>query len=96
MLAFEVYVNTVKVCTAAVDDFDFVGATLSSVMKKDGSPQERKVHFFVHGMNLEEKKPHQWVRYALEKGHKIEIRIVEAKKVDPATEVKCSGGSCAT
>ena len=50
MLAFEVYVNTVKVCTAGLDDLEFVSAFLHSFTNLDGHPDERKLSFTVGGM----------------------------------------------
>jgi hypothetical protein len=96
MLAFEVYVNKVKVCTAAIDELEFVGASLFSLGDMDGRTDERKVQFSVHGANMKGKKTFNWVHYQMKKGHSVEIRIVDAKKTDPPKETKCSGGSCET
>ena len=92
MLAFEVYINKVKVCTAGLDELAYVGASPSSLVNMDGSPDERKLHFSVHGMK--DKKMYSWVHYQIQKGNRIEIRIVDAKKTDEPKETKCSGGSC--
>lgn len=54
---------------------------------------ERKLLFSVHGMK--DKKMYSWVRYQMQKGNRVEIRIVDAKKVDEPKETECSGGSCA-
>jgi len=43
MLAFEVYVNKVKVCTAGLDEVEFVGASLNSFVNQDGRPDERRL-----------------------------------------------------
>ena len=93
MLAFEIYVNKVKVCTAGLDELDYVGALLSSIVNQDGRPDERKLKFSVHGMK--DKKMYSWVHYQMQKGNRIEVRIVDAKKTDEPKETKCSGGSCA-
>jgi hypothetical protein len=93
MLAFEIYVNKVKVCTAGLDELEYVGAALSSFVNQDGRPDERKLNFSVHGMK--DKKMYSWVHYQMQKGHRIEVRIVDAKKTDEPKETKCSGGSCA-
>jgi hypothetical protein len=93
MLAFEVYVNKVKVCTAGLDELEYVGAQIFSLIKMDGNPDERKLMFAVHGMK--DKKMYSWVRYEMQKGNRVEIRIVDAKKTDEPRETMCSGGSCA-
>jgi hypothetical protein len=95
MLAFEVYVNKVKVCTAALDELEYVGAQLFSMVNMDGRPDSRKLQFSVHGMNMKNKKMYNWVHYNMQKGNRVEIRIVDAKKTDEPKETKCSGGSCA-
>ncbi len=94
MLAFEIYVNKVKVCTASLDDLEFVTATLSSSIDMDGRPDERKLRFSVGGMNVKHKRMYRWVHYQMQKGNRIEVRIVDAKKTDEPTEIKCSGDSC--
>ena len=93
MLAFEIYVNKVKVCTAGIDEFQHVGATLNSIVNQDRRPDDRKIHFSVYGMK--DDKVYSWVQYQMWKGHRIEIRVVDVKKIDKPKEWKCSGGSCA-
>jgi hypothetical protein len=93
MLAFEIYVNKVKACTAGLDELEYVGATLSSVLKMDRNPDERKLAFYVHG--IKDKIMYSWVNFKMQRGHRVEIRIVNAKKTDEPKESKCSGGSCA-
>jgi hypothetical protein len=94
MIAFEIYVNGLKVCTAGLDDLEFVGAALSSMVNPDRRPDERKLFFSVHGMK--DKKMYTWLRYEMQKGHRIELRIVDAKQTDEPKEAKCSGGTCDT
>jgi hypothetical protein len=93
MLALEVYVNKVKVCTAGLDELEFVGAQLFSLVNMDGRPDERKLQFSVNGMK--DKKMYSWVHYQMQKGNRVEIRIVDAKKTDEPKETNCSGGPCA-
>jgi hypothetical protein len=92
MLAFEVYVNTVKVCTAGLDELEFVSAALHSIVNLDGRPDERRLSFTVGG--IKNKKMYSWVHYKLQKGNRIEVRIVDAKKTDEPKQMKCSGGAC--
>jgi hypothetical protein len=94
MIAFEVYVNTVKVCTAGLDDLEFVGAALNCFANQDGRPEDRKIVFSVHGMK--DKKMYKWVQYQMQKGNRVEIRIVDTKKTDEPKRLKskCDGDSC--
>ncbi|GEM_PF-4687208 len=94
MIALEVYVNKVKVCTAGLEELEFVSAALNSFVNPDGRPDDRKLHFSVLGMK--DKKTYNWIQYEMQKGNRIEIRIVDAKKTDDPKETKCSGGSCAS
>ncbi len=94
MIAFEVYVNKVKVCTAGLGDLDAIIASLMCRVNPDGPPDERQVFFSVGG--VDGKKPYRWVHYNLQVGNRVEIRLVEAKKTDPPKEYSCPGGSCAT
>ena len=92
MIAFDVYVNSLKVNTAGLEELAFVTASLNSTLNTDGRPDERRLHFSVAGIN--DKKFYSWVHYKLPKGDRVEIRIVDAKKTDEPKETKCSGGAC--
>jgi hypothetical protein len=92
MIAFEVYVNSVKVCTAGLGDLDAIIASLLCRINPDGRPDEHQVFFSVGGVNSQ--KPYRWVHYNLIVGNRIEIRVVDAKKTDAPKEYSCSGGSC--
>jgi hypothetical protein len=93
MIAFEVYVNKVKVCTAGIGELEAVVASLVCRVDQDGRPDERKITFMVGG--VAEKKPYQWVHYDMLVGNRVEIRIVDTSKTDPPKELTCPGGSCA-
>jgi hypothetical protein len=93
MIAFEVYVNKVKVCTAGLGQLDAIIATLMCRVNPDGRPDEHQVMFSVSGVDGE--KPYRWVHSDLLVGNRIEIRVVDAKKTDPPKEFGCPGGSCA-
>jgi len=94
MIAFEVYVNKVKVCTAGVEDFEAVFGTLGCAINQDGPANDPKMFFSVSGMA--DKKMFNWVHYNMNVGSKVEIRIVNASKVDKPKRTECPGGSCAT
>jgi hypothetical protein len=94
MIAFEVYVNKVKVCTAGVGELNGIIATLMCRIDPDGRPDEHKITFSVSGVDTVKEKLYRWVHYDLSVGNRIEIRIVETKKTDPSKELTCPGGSC--
>ena len=94
MLAFEVYVNKVKVCTAGLGDLQGLFASLSCTVNPDGRPDERNIYFSVNGIG--DHKVYNWVRYKMQVRNRIEIRIVDASKADTPKELGCPGGSCAT
>ena len=95
MIAFEVYVNKVKVCTAGLGDLDAIIASLMCRVNPDGRPDEHQVFFSVSGVNKEKDKAYRWVNYDLQVGNRIEIRVIEGKSADTPQEYGCPGGSCA-
>jgi hypothetical protein len=94
MIAFEVYVNKVKVCTAGVGELNAIIASLMCRVNPDGRPDEHQITFSVGGVDTAKEKPYRWVYYDLLVGNRIEIRIVDTKKTDPPKEYTCPGGSC--
>jgi hypothetical protein len=94
MIAFEVYVNKVKVCTAGVGELNGIIATLMCRINPDGRPDEHQIMFSVGGVDSVKEKPYRWVHYDLLVGNRIEIRIVDTKKTDPPQEYTCPEGSC--
>jgi hypothetical protein len=92
MIAFEVYVNKILVCTAGVDDADHVFSQLNAMQRPDGIPGDKVIRFFTTG--LRDGKACKWVGYSLSRGDRIEIRIVETAKTDPPRPVECKGRSC--
>ncbi|HEX3988539.1 MAG TPA: hypothetical protein VHZ30_03850 [Verrucomicrobiae bacterium] len=94
MIAFEVYVNNAKVCTAGLGELDGIVSSLLCSANKDGRPDEHKVFFLVSG--LADKKSFMWVKYKLTVGDRVEVRIVDTEKVDPPKKIECKGGSCET
>jgi hypothetical protein len=94
MLAFEVYVNKVKVCTAGVENFDAVVSSLFWGVNQDGAPDDQKLMFSVSG--LADKKYFSWVHYNMYVGSRVEIRIIDTTKVDAPKRVDCAGGTCST
>jgi hypothetical protein len=92
MIAFEVYVNNVKVCTAGIGELEGIAASLVCRVDQDGPPDEKKINFHVSGVG--DKKVYQWVYYEMLVGNRIEIRIVDTSKTEPPKELTCPGGSC--
>jgi hypothetical protein len=96
MIAFEVYVNKVKVCTAGLGELDGLIASLVCRIDQDGPPDEKKISFWVGGVGgAVDKKAYRWVSYDMLVGNRVEIRIVDASKTDTPKEYTCPGGSCA-
>jgi hypothetical protein len=94
MIAFEVYVNKVKVCTAGLGDFESIIGSLLCHVNQDGRPDERRLTFHVSAFG--DKRVYQWVHYDLQVGNRVEIRIVNTSKTDEPKELKCPGGACGT
>jgi len=92
MIAFDVYVNKVKVCTAGLDELELVVSSLTSTRTMDGLRDDRKITFNVCGMD--KSKPYKWASRDLDIGDAVEIRIVDSYDTDRPTIVACSGGSC--
>ena len=95
MIAFEVYVNRVKVCIAGLGDMDALIGMLMCRVNPDRRPDECEVHFSVSGVNKVKEKAYQWVHCDLLVGNRIEIRVVDVKQTDAPKELGCDGGSCA-
>ena len=91
MLAFEIYVNRIKVCTAGLEELELVTASLTSYVNPDDRPDKMKIRFTVAG--AKDKKYFRYLQYEMSKGGKIEIRIVDAKKTDEPKELP-SGDCC--
>ena len=94
MIAFEVYVNKLKVCTAGSGDLETVMCSLMLMVNPDRPPDERRLTFSVSGIG--DKKVYNWVHYNMLVGNRIEIRIVDTEKVDEPKQLRCQGGECAT
>ena len=92
MIAFEVYVNEVKVCTAGIGELEGIAGSLVCSMGQDGRPDERKIRFTVGGFG--DNKVYNWVHYDMLVGNRVEIRIVDTSKTDKPKELTCPGGSC--
>jgi hypothetical protein len=92
MIAFEVFVNKVKVCTAGIGELEAIVSYLACSVNQDGRPDEPKITFAVGGVR--DKKSYQWVYYEMLVGNRVEIRIVDTSKTDKPKELTCPGGSC--
>jgi hypothetical protein len=94
MVAFEVYINKVKICTAGIDDFDAIVGNLVCALDKDGRPDKPKISFHVIG--TADKESFCWANNKLTVDDRVEIRIVNTSKVDKPQKIECKGGSCGT
>lgn len=92
MIAFEVYVNKLKVCTAGLGELDAIISSLMCRFDPDGRPDEPQILFSVSGVG--DNKAYQWVHYNLLVGNRVEIRVINAKKTDEPKQLTCPGGSC--
>ncbi len=93
MIAFQVYVNKLRVCTAGIGELDAIVSGLVCRVDKDGPPSPPKTNFHVSGVSG--KKSLLWVYYDLRVGDRVEIRVVDTDKTDTPKEMTCPGGSCA-
>jgi len=94
MVAFEVFVNKVKVCTAGIEDFDAIIGELVARVEQDSPSGVPKMDFHLSATDGE--TAYNWVQYELQVGSRVEIRVVDTSKTDKPKALKCSGGSCAT
>ncbi|MEI6785358.1 MAG: hypothetical protein WCQ21_31045 [Verrucomicrobiota bacterium] len=86
MIAFEVYVNGEKVCTAGVGE----SGVLSSILTwrgtqpyKDGNvPAAASLELDVGGLTSPEGKDVRWAQRSIRVDDEIQIRVVEASAVD--------------
>ena len=94
MVALEIYVNKVKVCTAGIEEFDAIIAGLVCKVDQDAPPGPPKINFHVSAAGG--KKAYNWVQYELQVNNRVEIRVVNTNKTDQPKELTCPGGACAT
>jgi hypothetical protein len=92
MIAFEVYVNKVKVCTAGVEDYAAVFSSLASTINPDGPPDEPSLFFSVSG--IADKRMFNWVQYQMCVGSEVKIKIVNTNNTDTPEPLPCPGGAC--
>ncbi len=92
MIAFEVRINKVRVCTAGMAELDAIIGALTSTIDKDGRPDRPEIAFHVSG--VADKEAFNWVRKNLAVGDRVEIRVIETARVDAPKKIECAGGSC--
>ena len=92
MIAFEVRVNKVRVCTAGMGELDGIIAGLTSTINRDGRPDEPQIAFHVSG--AADKEAFSWVQQKLAVGDRVEIRVVDTARVDTPKKIECKGGAC--
>ena len=85
-------VNKVRVCTARMGELDGIIAGLTSTANKDGLPDEPKIAFHVSG--VADREAFSWVQQALAVGDRVEIRVLDSKRVDAPKKIECKGGAC--
>ena len=92
MIAFEVRVNKVRLCTAGMGELDAIIAGLTSTIDKDRRPDQPKIAFHVSG--VADKEAFGWLQQTLEVGDRVEIRVLETARVDTPKKIECKGGGC--
>ena len=89
MIAFEVYVNRVKVCTAGIGELTSLFAQANCLKDPDGNADKPQIRFHVSGMDTLDARMWNWVNYPLGVGDRIEIKIVDATATDAPKGVHC-------
>jgi len=92
MIAFEVRVNKVRLCTAGMGELDGIIAGLTSTLDKDGRPNEPKIAFHVSG--VADKEAFSWLQQTLGVGDRVEIRVLDTARVDTPKKIDSKGGAC--
>ncbi len=83
MLAFEVYINGKKKCTAGIRGPGVLTATLCWVFRESGSRRKRQqLKLGVSGLISRSDEHPQWLQRDLQRRDEVTIRIIEATKVD--------------
>ena len=83
MLAFEVYINGKKRCTAGIRGPCVLTAALCWVLREPGSRRKRQqLTLGVGGLTVRSDEDLQWLQRELQRGDEVTIRIIEAAQVD--------------
>ena len=90
MIAFEVYVNRIKVCTAGIGELTSLFAQANCLRDPDGNADQPQIRFHVSGMDTLNGRMWSWVNYPMGVGDRIEIKVVDARATDEPTEVQCN------
>ncbi len=84
MLAFEIYINGKKKCTAGIRGPCALTAALSWVLRERAAPgrKRKELNLGVGGLVSRSDEFLQWLQSDVQPGDEVSIRIVEAAKVD--------------
>jgi hypothetical protein len=84
MIAFEIYINGKRTCTAGIGGPCALTACLSWVQREPKSPhgKRKELNFGVGGLVSPSKEFFEWMQRDLQTGDEVTIRIIEAAKVD--------------
>jgi hypothetical protein len=84
MLAFEVYINGKKRCTAGVRGPGVLTATVCWVLRepKSGLRKRKELNLGVGGLVSRSDEFLEWLQRDLQPGDEVTIRVLEAAKVD--------------
>ena len=83
MIAFEVYVNGEKLCTAGIGDLGVLSAILSwtRVLTESNKPEE-SLDLAISGLDSSTERYPKWLRKPVAVGDAIRIQIVNSDLVD--------------
>ena len=84
MLAFEIYINGKKRCTAGIRGPCVLTAALCWVLRepKSGPRKRKELNLGVGGLVSRSDESLEWLQRDVQPGDEVSIRIIEAAKVD--------------
>lgn len=83
MFAFEVYINSCKVCTAGIGEPGVLSAQITSVDVSGGEKIPRETTASIGGLVSRTREHVDWFNRRLRKGDEITLRIIETGDVSP-------------
>ena len=82
MIAFEIYVNGQKVCTAGSAGLDALTTGITFSRPKQPAQREAGTYLTIGGVVIEPEEIVNWDHRQLHIGDMVEVRVVDASEVD--------------
>jgi hypothetical protein len=82
MIAFEIYVNGRKLCTAGTDGLSTVTAGAGFILPKQPPGAEPVLHLTVGGASVKPARVVTWGQHKLRVGDEVTIRVVDTPEVE--------------